>query len=237
MKTIERIGVVGAGQMGAGIAQVAATHGLTVVLADADLSRAEAGLAGIQKRLTRSVTKGRMTEEEAHATAARITPAGDLSAMAAVDLVVEAATENEAVKDTIFKALDEMIPEHAILASNTSSIPITRMAAKTSRPDRFIGMHFMNPVPVMKLVEVIRGLATSDETNQAVNELAERLGKVTVEARDMPGFVVNRILMPMINEAVVTLYEGIGTVEGIDQAMKLGTNQPMGPLTLADFIG
>ena len=151
--------------------------------------------------------------------------------------MVEAATENEAVKDTIFKALDEVIPEHAILASNTSSIPITRMAAKTSRPDRFIGMHFMNPVPVMKLVEVIRGLATSDETNQAVNELAERLGKVTVEARDMPGFVVNRILMPMINEAVVTLYEGIGTVEGIDQAMKLGTNQPMGPLTLADFIG
>ncbi len=234
---IERIGVVGAGQMGAGIAQVAATHGLSVILADADISRAEAGLAGIRKRLDRSVTKGRMTEEDALATAARITPAGDFSAMSDVDLVVEAATENESVKDSIFKALDGIIPDHAILASNTSSIPITRMAAKTSRPDRFIGMHFMNPVPVMKLVEVIRGLATSDETNQAVNALAERLGKVTVEARDMPGFVVNRILMPMINEAVVVLYEGIGTVEGIDQAMKLGTNQPMGPLTLADFIG
>ena len=234
---IQIVGVVGAGQMGAGIAQVAAASGCDVMLADANLERAAAGLAGIQKRLARGVSKGRMEQAEADAIASRITPVADLEALAPCDLVVEAVTENEGLKNQIFATLDAVLAPHAILASNTSSIPITRMAAKTSRPERFIGMHFMNPVPVMKLVEVIRGLATSDETYATVAALAEQMGKVTVEARDMPGFIVNRILMPMINEAVVTLYHGIGSVEDIDQAMKLGTNQPMGPLTLADFIG
>ncbi len=235
--SIETIGVVGAGQMGAGIAHVAAVTGLKVLLADADLERATAGKAGIVKRLARGVAKGRMEQAEADAAAERIQPVGSLNEMASADFVVEAVSENEDLKNRIFKTLDEVCPEHVILASNTSSIPITRMAARTSRPDRFIGMHFMNPVPIMKLVEIIRGLATSDETYARVNALSEQMGKITVVARDMPGFIVNRILMPMINEAVVTLYEGIGSVEDIDQAMKLGTNQPMGPLTLADFIG
>jgi len=235
--TIETIGVVGAGQMGAGIANVAAAVGIRVLLADADLSRAEAGRAGILKRYARAVTKGRMSQEDADAAAERITAVADLTGMASADLVVEAVSENEGLKDKIFRQLDEVCGPNAILASNTSSIPITRMGAKTSRPDRFIGMHFMNPVPVMKLVEVIRGLATSDETYEAVKALAERMGKTTVVSRDMPGFIVNRILMPMINEAVVALYEGIGNAKDIDAAMKLGTNQPMGPLTLADFIG
>ncbi len=235
--TIETIGVVGAGQMGAGIANVAAAVGIQVLLADADLARAEAGKAGIVKRYTRAVTKGRMSQEDADAAAARITAVADLTAMSTADLVVEAVSENEGLKDKIFRQLDEVCGPGAILASNTSSIPITRMGAKTTRPDRFIGMHFMNPVPVMKLVEVIRGLATSDETYDAVKALAERMGKTTVVSRDMPGFIVNRILMPMINEAVVALYEGIGNATDIDAAMKLGTNQPMGPLTLADFIG
>ena len=235
--TIETIGVVGAGQMGAGIANVAAAVGIRVLLADADLARAEAGKAGIVKRYTRAVTKGRMSQDDADAAAARITAVADLTAMSTADLVVEAVSENEGLKDKIFRQLDEVCGPDAILASNTSSIPITRMGAKTSRPDRFIGMHFMNPVPVMKLVEVIRGLATSDATYEAVKGLAERMGKTTVVSRDMPGFIVNRILMPMINEAVVALYEGIGDATDIDAAMKLGTNQPMGPLTLADFIG
>ena len=234
---IETIGVVGAGQMGAGIANVAAAVGINVLLADADLARAEAGKAGIIKRYARAVTKGRMTQEAADAAADRITAVADLTGMSTADLVVEAVSENEGLKDTIFRQLDEVCGPQTILASNTSSIPITRMGAKTSRPDRFIGMHFMNPVPVMKLVEVIRGLATSDETYGAVKALAERMGKTTVVSRDMPGFIVNRILMPMINEAVVALYEGIGNAQDIDAAMKLGTNQPMGPLTLADFIG
>ncbi|MBV71593.1 MAG: 3-hydroxybutyryl-CoA dehydrogenase [Myxococcales bacterium] len=235
--SIRVVGVVGAGQMGAGIAQVAAASGCDVRLADSGMDRASAGKAGIEKRLARAVSKGRMTETEATAIAARITPVGALSDMAGAQLVVEAVTENESLKDAIFAELDTILGPDAILASNTSSIPITRMGAKTSRPDKFIGMHFMNPVPIMKLVEVIRGLATSDDTYAAVAALAEKMGKITVLARDMPGFVVNRILMPMINEAVVTLYHGIGSVEDIDQAMKLGTNQPMGPLTLADFIG
>lgn len=235
--SIQIVGVVGAGQMGAGIAQVAAASGCNVRLADSNIDRATAGKAGIEKRLARAVSKGRMTETEATAIAARITPVGALSEMAGAQLVVEAVTENEPLKDAIFGELDTILGPDAILASNTSSIPITRMAAKTSRPDKFIGMHFMNPVPIMKLVEVIRGLATSDDTYRAVAALAEKMGKITVVARDMPGFIVNRILMPMINEAVVTLYHGIGSVEDIDHAMKLGTNQPMGPLTLADFIG
>jgi 3-hydroxybutyryl-CoA dehydrogenase len=235
--SIEVFGVVGAGQMGAGIAQVAAASGLSVFLADADLTRAEAGRAGIIKRLDRAVAKGRMDQAAADEIAGRIQAVGSLDDLATADLVVEAVTENEDLKNAIFGHLDRVLGEHAILASNTSSIPITRMAAKTSRPERFIGMHFMNPVPVMKLVEIIRGLATTDETYEAVAALAQRMGKTTVVARDMPGFIVNRILMPMINEAVVTLYHNIGSVEDIDQAMKLGTNQPMGPLTLADFIG
>ena len=235
--SIRVIGVVGAGQMGAGIAQVAAASGFMVRLADAGLEQASAGKAGIEKRLARAVSKGRLSESDAIAVAARITPVGALADMADAQLVIEAVTENEALKDAIFAELDAVLGPDAILASNTSSIPITRMGAKTSRPDKFIGMHFMNPVPVMKLVEVIRGLATSDETYTAVASLAEQMGKITVLARDMPGFIVNRILMPMINEAVVTLYHGIGSVEDIDQAMKLGTNQPMGPLTLADVIG
>ena len=235
--SISTIGVVGAGQMGAGIAHVAAVTGLKVFLADADQERANAGKAGILKRFDRAVAKGRMTEGDAAAAAERIMPVGDLTAMADAQLVVEAVSENEAVKTAIFNALDKSCPPETIFASNTSSIPITRMAANTSRPERFIGMHFMNPVPVMALVEIIRGLATSDETYTAVADLAARMGKTTVVARDMPGFIVNRILMPMINEAVVTLYEGIGSVEDIDVSMKLGTNQPMGPLTLADFIG
>ena len=231
------IGVIGAGQMGAGIAHVGATTGIKVLLADADIERAKAGVAGIAKRLERSVAKGRMTSGDADEVLARITPVGALDAMAQADLVVEAVTENEGLKNQIFQKLDAVCPEHTIFASNTSSIPITRMAALTGRPDRFIGMHFMNPVPIMKLVEIIRGLATSDDTYERVKTLAEAMGKVTVVSRDMPGFIVNRILMPMINEACVALYEGIASAADIDAAMKLGTNQPMGPLTLADFIG
>ena len=234
---IESIGVVGAGQMGAGIAQVAAASGLTVYLADADQARADAGRDGIAQRLLRGVAKGRMDQETADLIIERIRPVGSLDGLAPSQLAIEAVTENESLKNSIFGQLDAVLAPDAILASNTSSIPITRMAAQTSRPDRFIGMHFMNPVPIMKLVEIIRGLATSDETYDLVHGLAQKMGKSTVVARDMPGFIVNRILMPMINEAVVTLYHGIGTVEDIDQAMKLGTNQPMGPLTLADFIG
>ena len=234
---MQTIGVVGAGQMGAGIAHVGAATGLNVLLADANIDRARAGLEGIQTRVDRNVAKGRMTVDEASALVARITPVGSLDGMAQSDLVVEAVTENEALKTQIFSALDAVCPPATILASNTSSIPITRMAARTSRPDRFIGMHFMNPVPIMKLVEIIRGLATSDETYERVKALAESMGKSTVVSRDMPGFIVNRILMPMINEACVALYEGIASPSDIDAAMKLGTNQPMGPLTLADFIG
>ncbi len=234
---ISTIGVVGAGQMGAGIAHVAATTGLRVLLADADRARAEAGKAGITKRLARAVQKERMTQADADAAAARIEAVDGLDAFGDADLVVEAVSEDEGLKRKIFEQLDGVCPPATIFASNTSSIPITRMAAWTSRPERFIGMHFMNPVPVMKLVEIIRGLATSDETYAQVDALAGAMGKTTVLARDMPGFVVNRILMPMINEAVVALYEGIGSATDIDAAMKLGTNQPMGPLTLADFIG
>lgn len=231
------IGVIGAGQMGAGIAQVAATTGIRVLLADAAIERAQGGIAGIRKRLDREVEKERLTAADRESALGRLEAVSDLEAMAQADLVVEAVNEDEGLKARIFGDLDRICRPDAILASNTSSISITRIAARTKRPEQVIGMHFMNPVPVMKLVEVIRGLATSDATTRAVLDLAARMGKTTVVARDMPGFIVNRILMPMINEAVVALYEGIGSVEDIDQAMKLGTNQPMGPLTLADFIG
>lgn len=234
---IETLGVVGAGQMGAGIAQTAATAGLTVLLADVDLERAERGRAGIARRLDRAVSKEKITPAERDEILARVRPVDGLSALAGADFVVEAVSEDEGLKTRILSGLDEICRPGVILATNTSSIPITRLGATTKRPDRVIGMHFMNPVPVMELVEVIRGLATSDDTLATTTALAERMGKKTVLARDMPGFVVNRILMPMINEAVYALYEGLASADDIDTAMKLGTNQPMGPLTLADFIG
>jgi 3-hydroxybutyryl-CoA dehydrogenase len=237
MAELSRIGVVGAGQMGSGIAQVAAAAGYSVSLHDVSEQAVERGLATIEKGLRRAVDKGKVTEAEATATRGRIQPVRELAAFGEVDLAVEAATENVELKYRIFESLDGAAPPHAILASNTSSISITAIAARTGRPDRVVGMHFMNPVPVMQLVELIRGLATTDATFAAVREAAQRMGKTTVEARDMPGFVVNRVLMPYVNEAVYALYEGIGTVEDIDTAMKLGTNVPMGPLTLADFIG
>ena len=234
---IGKVGVLGAGQMGAGIAQVLAAGSHNVVLVDIDQNAAEKGKSGIAKRLTRAVSKGRTTESEAETLLARVETSGDMKHFRDCAIVIEAATEAEPLKLSLFRQLDEICNANCILATNTSSIPITRLAAATSRPEKVIGMHFMNPVPVMKLVEIIRGLATSDETYETIDSMARALGKSTVVARDMPGFIVNRILMPMINEAVVTLYEGIGTVEDIDTAMKLGTNQPMGPLTLADFIG
>ena len=237
MSEINLIGIVGAGQMGAGIANVAAAKGLNVLLADIDLAAAEAGVAGIIKRYDRAVTKGRMTPEERDAAAGRLTAVDGIAGLADADFVVEAATENEGLKTKIFAQLDGVCRAGVILATNTSSIPITRIAAATNRPELVIGMHFMNPVPVMTLVEIIRGIATTDAVYATTKALAEQLGKTTVVSRDMPGFIINRILMPMINEAVVVLYEGIGTVEDIDAGMKLGTNQPMGPLTLADFIG
>ena len=234
---LNTIGILGAGQMGAGIAQVAATVGYQVLLADVNLERASAGVAGVEKRLTRSVTKGRITEETKGDILSRLTPVDGLTSLSAADFVIEAATENEALKLKLFSQLDEACAPHAVLATNTSSIPITRIAAATNRPHKVIGMHFMNPVPVMTLVEVIKGLATDDETYALTEELAKKMGKTTVLARDMPGFIVNRILMPMINEGITALYEGIGSRDDIDAGMTLGTNQPMGPLTLADFIG
>ena len=234
---IKTIGVLGAGQMGAGIAQVAATVGYQVLLADVNLERSNAGKAGVEKQLTRGVTKGRLTEEDKSEILSRLTPVGSLADLSDAEFVIEAATERESLKLELFKQLDACCDPRAILATNTSSIPITRIAAATNRPHQVIGMHFMNPVPVMKLVEVIRGLATDDATYDVTELLSAKMGKTTVLARDMPGFIVNRILMPMINEAVTALYEGIGSREDIDAGMKLGTNQPMGPLTLADFIG
>ncbi len=234
---IERVGVIGAGQMGAGIAHVAALAGKTVVLADVDAALAEKGLAVVRKNLGRQVEKGKVTAEAAEAALARIAVSGDLAALADADLVVEAIVENEEVKRGLFSRLDALLQPGAILASNTSSISITRLAAATKRPESVIGMHFMNPVPVMQLVEVIRGIATSDGTTEAVVAAAKEMGKVPVECRDFPGFVSNRVLMPMINEAVFAVHEGVATPEAVDTIMKLGMNHPMGPLTLADFIG
>lgn len=237
MSTIKSIGVVGAGQMGNGIAQVAAATGFDVIISDISQESLDKGMATITRSLDKFVKKERITGDERDAILSRIATTLELAEAAKSDLIVEAATEREDLKLKIFKQLDELAPAHAILATNTSSISITRIAGATSRPEQVIGMHFMNPVPIMKLVEIIRGLATSDATYQTVNEAAERMGKTTVLAQDYPGFIVNRILMPMINEAVYTLMEGVGSVEDIDAAMKLGTNQPMGPLALADFIG
>jgi 3-hydroxybutyryl-CoA dehydrogenase len=237
MDTIKKIGIVGAGQMGHGIAQVAAVSGYDVVLSDISQDALDKGMAGIEKSLSKFVKKERLSAEDKDAALARISTTTSLEEAAQADLIVEAATENEEIKFQIFRQLDEFAPASAILATNTSSISITRVAAQTNRPEKVIGMHFMNPVPLMKLVEVIRGLATDDATYQAVVAAAEKMGKTTVEAQDFPGFIANRILMPMINEACYVLMEGVGSVEDIDTTMKLGTNQPMGPLTLADFIG
>lgn len=231
------IGVIGAGQMGGGIAQVAASFGHQVIVQDISKEAAEKGIGKIGKGLERIIAKGKMTEAEKDALLSRLTPTGSLDDLANADIVIEAATENETLKLELFRKLDALCKPEAILASNTSSISITLLGSVTKRPDKVIGMHFMNPVPVMQLVELIRGLATSDETYQKVDSLAKALGKTTVLAQDFPGFIVNRILMPMINEAVYALYEGVAGVADIDNAMKLGTNQPMGPLTLADFIG
>lgn len=235
MKTIM---VIGAGQMGGGIAQVAAQAGYSVILNDIKDEFVNRGLGIIQKNLSRSVEKGRLEAAEKDAILGRITKSVTLQDAAAADLVIEAAVENMEIKAQIFAQLDVICPEHTILSTNTSSLPITEIGAFTKRPDKVIGMHFMNPVPVMKLVEVIRGLATSDEVYKTIEELSLKMGKTPVEVNDAPGFVANRILIPMINEAVYALYEGIANEpEAIDNVMKLGTNQPMGPLALADLIG
>jgi 3-hydroxybutyryl-CoA dehydrogenase len=234
---IESIGVVGAGTMGNGIAQVAARTGLAVVMHDVSDEYLARGLSNIDKSLQRDVEKHRLTPEDKRGIVSRIKAVKDLSALAGADFVIEAVTEDLAVKREIFGRLDQIVRPGVILASNTSSISITKLGATTSRPERFIGMHFMNPVPVMKLVEVIRGIATSDETYLATRELAEVMGKTPVAVNDSPGFISNRVLLPMINEAIFALYEGVGTADAIDQIMKLGMNHPMGPLELADFIG
>jgi len=234
---IQTIGVVGAGQMGSGIAQVAATAGLSVVLQDISIEFLERGMNGIKKNLQRSIKSQKLTEGERDAVLNRITLVTEIAEMEKVDFAVEAASEDEIVKFSIFNELDKTCAEHTILASNTSSIPIGRIAARTKRPDRVIGMHFMNPVPAMRLVEIIRALTTSTETYQTTVELTEMIGKTPAEASDYPGFIANRILLPMINEAIFCLYQGVGTCESIDTVMKLGMNHPMGPLALADLIG
>ncbi len=234
---IQKVMVIGAGQMGSGIAQVCAQAGLEVLLNDINEESFAKGIQTITKNLSRNVEKGRMTEAEKDAVLQRLTKSLSLTDAADVDLVIEAAVENMEIKQSIFRQLDEITPQNTILASNTSSLPITEIAAVTKRAEQVIGMHFMNPVPVMKLVEIIRGLATSDEVYNTIEELTKKLEKVPVEVNDFPGFVSNRVLMPMINEAIYTLYEGVATKEAIDEVMKLGMNHPMGPLTLADFIG
>lgn len=235
--SIQKVMVIGAGQMGSGIAQVCAQAGFDVVLNDMKQEFFERGIGVITKNLSRDVEKGRKTEEEKATILGRITMSIDLQDASDVDIVIEAAVENMNIKQSIFKQLDEIAPAHAILATNTSSLPITEIAAVTKRPEQVIGMHFMNPVPVMKLVEIIRGLATSDGVYRAVEEMTASLGKTPVEVNDFPGFISNRILLPMINESIYALYEGVATKEAIDNVMKLGMNHPMGPLALADFIG
>jgi 3-hydroxybutyryl-CoA dehydrogenase len=238
VNSIQTIGVVGAGQMGNGITQVAAAAGLNVVMFDISAGSLDKGMGTISASCDRLIKKATMTEDQKKTLLSKIKATTQLTDLANCDFVVEAATENVELKLNIFRQLDEIVKKDAILTSNTSSISITKIASATKRPEKVAGMHFMNPVPLMQLVEGIRGLQTSDETFKTTKELSEKLGKVFVESvKDMPGFIVNRVLMPMINEAVYTLHEGIASVESIDQAMKLGTNQPMGPLTLADFIG
>lgn len=234
---IQKIMVIGAGQMGSGIAQVCAMAGFQVVLHDMKQEIAEKGLTFIQKQLQSQVEKGKLSEQDKDETLQRLTPSASIEDAKEVDFIIEAVIEKMEVKTTLFQQLDTIAPEQVILATNTSSLPITEIAASTKRPDRVIGMHFMNPVPVMKLVEIIRGLATSDEVYQQIEDLTKKLNKTPVEVKDFPGFVSNRILMPMINEAVFTVYEGVAEPEAVDEVMKLGMNHPMGPLTLADFIG
>ncbi len=234
---VKTLGVVGAGQMGSGIAQVGAACGLTVIMNDVQDAFVEKGFATIEKSLGRMAKKGKLTEQEVKEILGRIEGSTSLQDMAKADFVVEAIVENEEVKLNVFKQLDDYCKEGVILSSNTSSISITKIASATKRPENVIGMHFMNPVPVMKLVEIIKGLATSEETYQVTRTLAEKMGKVPVPANDFPGFISNRILMPMINEAVYALFEGVGSAEDIDKVMKLGMNHPMGPLALADLIG
>lgn len=234
---IEKVGVIGSGTMGNGIAQAAARAGFTVVMRDLTEDFLKRGLATIDKSLQRDVDKGRLNTEEKQNILARVEPRTEIESLADADFIVEAINEDFNVKADLFRQLDRLVRPEVILASNTSSISITRLAATTSRPDRFIGMHFFNPVPVMKLVEVVRGMATSDETFAATRVLAEAMGKTAVEVNDSPGFVSNRVLLPMINEAIYALYEGVGTAEAIDEVMRLGMNHPMGPLQLADFIG
>jgi 3-hydroxybutyryl-CoA dehydrogenase len=233
----ETIGVIGSGTMGNGIAQVAARAGYTVIMRDVQDEFLHRGMTAIDQSLQRDVEKERLSADEKTAIVQRISTTTDLQALSKASLVIEAVTENLDIKTEVFKTLDRITPPEAILASNTSSISITKLGAVTNRPDKVIGMHFMNPVPVMKLVEVIRGMATSDQTYEKVRGLTEKLGKTALDCNDSPGFVSNRVLMPMINEAIYTLYEGVATRESIDGIMKLGMNHPMGPLQLADFIG
>lgn len=234
---IQTIMVIGAGQMGSGIAQVAAQAGFKVIMNDLDEKALERSQQTIDKFLSRDVEKERMTAEEKEKALNNLTLSTSLEDGKTCDLVIEAVVENIDVKKEVFQKLDDILPEHAILATNTSSLPITEIAAVTSRPEQVIGMHFMNPVPVMKLVEIIRGLQTADETYETIHKLTEKLQKVPVEVKDFPGFAANRILMPLINEAIYTVYEGVASKEDVDTIMKLGMNHPMGPLTLADFIG
>jgi 3-hydroxybutyryl-CoA dehydrogenase len=235
--TIKKIGVIGAGQMGNGIAQVCAISGYDVVMNDVSDDRLKAGLATINGHLAREIARGQIDEGKRHEALARIEATTSLEKLGDCDLVIEAASENEEVKRKIFTTLRPYLKSDAIVSSNTSSISITRLASVTTNPERFIGIHFMNPVPRMQLVELIRGIATQDDTFEAAKGFVTRLGKTATLSEDFPAFIVNRILLPMINEAVYTLYEGVGTVEAIDTAMRLGANHPMGPLQLADFIG
>lgn len=234
---IQNVLVVGAGQMGSGIAQVCAQAGYNVILNDIDNEAVEHGMKTIDKFLTRAVDRERITTDQKKSALDNLQTSTDLADGSKVDLVIEAVIEKFDVKKEVFQTLDTIAPKHAIFASNTSSLPITKMAAATNRAEQFIGMHFMNPVPVMQLVEIIRGIQTSDETFQAIEEMTEKLSKTPVEVTDYPGFAANRILMPMINEAIFSVYEGVASVEDVDTVMKLGMNHPMGPLTLADFIG
>lgn len=234
---IKTVGVIGAGQMGNGIAHVMALAGYDVTLNDLSQDALTAALAKIEKNMVRQVSRNLITEADMQAGLAHISPALDVAALGTADLVIESATENEDIKNKIIEGIVPHLPEHTIITSNTSSISITRLAARTDRPEKFMGFHFMNPVPLMQLVELIRGIATDDETYQSCLAVVEKLGKTAASAEDFPAFIVNRILIPMINEACYTLYEGVGNVASIDNAMKLGANHPMGPLELADFIG
>ncbi|MFN7024717.1 MAG: 3-hydroxybutyryl-CoA dehydrogenase [Pseudorhizobium sp.] len=237
MAAIQNIGVIGAGQMGCGIAHVCAQSGYKVHVYDLSQDRIEAGLATINGSLARQVSNGKLAEEERKATLGRISGSADMNDLAPMDLVIEAATEDEATKRKIYAQLCPILKPEALLATNTSSLSITRLASATDRPERFMGIHFMNPVPLMKLVELVRGIATEEATFTTAREFVATLDKTVTVAEDFPAFIVNRILLPMINEAIYTLYEGVGSVEAIDTAMKLGANHPMGPLQLADFIG